>query len=85
MKQAIQRALDFGPVHELGQTSDWKMRFTAAMKLEVTDAPFGADPWGRSPKQQLDYLAHDGNSLVRWVAQTRLQDPDFVFPWDEGE
>ena len=68
----------------------WERRLYAALHLPLTGEPFLQIPdydriylkqWNRSPLDLLQYLARDGNRLVRWAAQTRLDDPDFVFSW----
>ena len=38
---------------------------------------------GCTTRDLLEHLARDGNRLVRWAAQTRLQNPDYVFRWAE--
>ena len=67
----------------------WERRLYAALHLPFSRDPLPLIPgydkafqeqWSRSPLDLLQYLAHDGNRLVRWAAQTRLADPSFVFP-----
>ncbi len=78
---------------EKGQSSEWMERLNTALALTLSDAPFAGEDerglpielWNRSPLDLLQHLACDGNRFVRWAAQTRLADPDFVFTWYEGE
>ena len=59
----------------------WFHRLNAALCVPVSDAPLLYDR-AASQRDLLEQLARDGNRLVRWAAQTRLDDPDFVFTWD---
>ncbi len=72
-----------------GQSPDCRDRLVAALAMPLDTSvaldPFSRDLWGRSPLQLLEHLTHDGNRLVRWVAQMRLRDPHFVFRWSEEE
>ena len=68
-------------LYKNAQSSQWMERLNAALGLPMTDAPFDADPWNRSPRMLVNHLARDGNRFVRWAAQTRLDTPDFVFTW----
>ena len=72
---------------------DWQSRLLTALWLPLSAYPFPAkdkegydfELWNRSPLDLMHHLAHDGNRLVRWAAQTRLADPDFVFTWHEDD
>ena len=56
------------------------MRLSAALALPARPVPLpGNDAADLTTRDLLDHLAHDGNRLVRYAAQTRLADPDFVF------
>ena len=56
------------------------VRLTAALALPACSVPLtGDDAHGLTTRDLLEHLSHDGNRLVRWAAQTRLADPDFVF------
>ncbi len=83
-------AFDLETLHEWGASigygrRGWQERLKAALRLPLSDAPFVGDIDNRSPLDLMHYLAQDGNRLVRWAAQTRLADPNFVFTWHEGE
>ena len=74
--------LDLLYKHLMGN-SYWLHHLNAAFLLPLSDTPFSSDPWNRSPLDLMHHLAHNGNRLVRWAAQTRLADPGFVFTWHE--
>lgn len=63
------------------ESAHWVYSLIAALYLPLTNTPL--DELGRSPLDLMHHLAHDGNRFVRWAAQTRLADPDFVFTWQE--
>lgn len=65
------------------EATDWAFPLISALHLPLTDTPF--DEWGRSPLDRMRYLSHHGNYFVRWTAQTRLAEPDFVFRWADEE
>ena len=81
---------DIDGLVDRGVSLCWERRLYAALHLPLISEPFLQIPdydriylkqWNRSPLDLLQYLARDGNRLVRWAAQTRLDDPDFVFTW----
>ena len=63
----------------------WTHRLEAALLANAWDNSLLIDDYGRTARDLLQHLAHDGNRLVRWAAQTRLADPDFVFTWHEDD
>ena len=73
-----------GVLQYCSSNRDWWERLNAAFRLPLSNVPFSRDKWNRSPLDLLHHLSHDGNRFVRWAAQTRLADPDFVFTWDDG-
>ena len=74
---------DLAHLRQKGTAYEWMARFYAALHLPLTNTAFAGDTWNRSPLDLLEHLAHDGNRLVRWAAQTRLAAPDFAFTWHE--
>ncbi len=83
---------DLGNLRVNGTSYHWWLRLYAALHLPLTGEPIpksghvaesDQEQWGRSPLDLLHHLAHDGNRLVRWAAQTRLADPNFVFTWHD--
>ena len=74
-------------VYDKGTLPDWTERLGVVFCLSLSEEPFPGVylHWNRSPLDLLHHLSHDGNRFVRWAAQTRLADPDFVFTWDEAK
>ncbi len=65
------------------QSYQWIWRLHSALKMPLSNKQFRNDVWERCALDFVHSLSRDGNRLVRWAAQTRLADPDFVFTWDE--
>ena len=63
--------------------TDWVYCLIAALHLPLSDIPLKSDTWGRSALDLMHHFSRHGNRFVRWAAQTRLADPDFVFTWQE--
>ncbi len=82
-------------LHTCGTSWVWYDRLTAALSLPIEplefpneednmfEYPDEAIKAGCTTRDLLEHLARDGNRLVRWAAQTRLQNPDYVFRWAE--
>ena len=80
----LQMPLDgLSDVYKWGVSHNWTWRLAAALRLPLADTPFLKDPCSRSPRLLLQHLAGDGNRFVRWAAQTRLVDPEYVFKWQD--
>ena len=66
-----------------GQEENFELRLAAALGLPNKPVPIDDDPANRTCADLLAHLARDGNRFVRWAAQTRLDNSDFVFTWAE--
>ena len=81
----LHRSLNLSTLYDMGQSAVTMERLSAALEMPPSTEPFPDDSWNRSPLLLLRHLACDGNRFVRWVAQTRLADPAFVFTWDDSD
>lgn len=64
-----------------GESDEFALRLLAALSLSTKPTPLNGDPANRTSRDLLRHLARDGNRLVRWAAQKRLAEPNFVFKW----
>ena len=64
----------------------WTQRLEAALSAPLTTDLLPRDKFHRTGLALLSHLAWDGNRIVRAVAKTRLDDPDYRFSlWENAE
>ena len=80
---ALRRARPPDILAEAADPTAWTYSLIAALHLPLTGTPLARAKYQRSALDLIRHLSQHGNRFVRWAAQTRLADPDFVFTWQE--